>query len=650
MNRRLLSAAACAAVGLCSLLLPAGPADASDASVRLPLGAVSDVLADPAHGLVFVSGRYNSFIDDGWSGGVVVANADGTNAHLLVSGLDVNGLALGPDGRVYAAEAAGTIVAIDPVQGAVAASYQTTGADCPDSLAAVGTQLWFSYGCTPGSSAALGVLDPGTGTVTTGILAGARPARAILAAVPGHTDELVATDVTAAAATSVLTVTGTAATVSSTVAGTATDLAVAPDGNSVVLTDGSFAREYPLPGLGSPATTYPTPRDGADSVAYAPDGHYLAVSVGRPGDPDTITTFGPDGASPVRTYDTSTPGSAGRAQTTIPAAHGMAWSGHTLLAVYADYGQGYPTLKVLSGATQAVTAVSVSGPSTVARGAVVQLGGRLTSGAAGLASIRLSVVRTDLAGAHPLAAAVTDGSGRFTVRDTPSVGGPNTYTIAYAGDTTTAPVSFRYALSVSRATTALSVATNRRGYAFGDRAAVTVHLGPTYNGRTVALYAQPTGAPRRLVRSGTVDRHGNLTAYYRVTTRTVFSAGYAGDYRYAPRTVSTSSAVAARLTTRLGPSSGHRGAYQLFPSAKGAPVGGVVAPNKSGECLRFVLQREDGGFWHEVAEGCFGMDSRSLSIGIAKGSPGHAYRTRAEYRGDRANTGAVGRWYYVEFI
>jgi hypothetical protein len=80
------------------------------------------------------------------------------------------------------------------------------------------------------------------------------------------------------------------------------------------------------------------------------------------------------------------------------------------------------------------------------------------------------------------------------------VAGPTT-----AADGLTEAATTSAIVAVSRAAASLSVTTNASSYASGSTATVTAHLGTTYNGRTVTIYAQPYGGNKTPVKTGTVD-------------------------------------------------------------------------------------------------------------------------------------------------
>jgi hypothetical protein len=52
----------------------------------------------------------------------------------------------------------------------------------------------------------------------------------------------------------------------------------------------------------------------------------------------------------------------------------------------------------------------------------------------------------------------------------------------------------------------------------------------------VAIYAQPAGGAKKLVKKAEVNASGVLAIGYKVTKNTTFTAVFAGDARYAPVT------------------------------------------------------------------------------------------------------------------
>ncbi|PKT68853.1 hypothetical protein CW362_32710 [Streptomyces populi] len=302
--------------------------------------------------------------------------------------------------------------------------------------------------------------------------------------------------------------------------------------------------------------------------------------------------------------------------------------------------------------------LTLKAPATATRGAALSFGARLGDGPYGSGKT-VTVTRTDaghtttpVTWTAPVAA-----DGTITVKDTPSIGGANTYTVGYAGDTSHRAATASATVQVSRATTSLSVAANASTYAYGATATVTAHLGTTYNGRTVSLYATPSGGKKTLVKTGTVDSKGNLTATYKLVGNTTFTASYAGDHRYAPatatRAVSGQAKVAQTLSGYYTTTTYSGTTYRVYHHTVRPTVTTTVSPNKSGQCVHFQVQQYYSGAWHTLStSGCFTLGSKSSVA--ARLSLSHAvnqkFRVRSEYvhsSKDTTNVSTWGGWQYL---
>ena len=650
MTKHLSAVLVAAVVASMATITGVESAQAADPSTLLPLGTYSHMAVDAAHGLVFITGHAHAYSNRPGQSGVAVVNVDGSSPAIISGTSASSGVVVGPDGLVYAAEDDGHIAQIDPATKTLTHAFNT-GNVCPESIAFAGTELWFSYGCDPATDSGLAELNTTTSVITSGVLHGPNSGRATLASVPGHSDELVATNVSGAAGDlNILTISGTTATIARTISSlNIADLAVSPDGNAIVVAGGLAARTYAISDLSDTGVTYNPPQTGTASVAYSADGTYVGVGSGPDAFNATVTTFGPSSTAPVRTYDTSTPGSANQGQNNLPPAADLAWSGTTLLAVYVDYLGAYPKLVVYKSAIQAPTAMTLTGPASAARATSLALHGTLTSHGTALAGVQLSVTKTDLDGVHTLPNVTTTGTGAFTVSNTPAVGGTNTYHVAYAGDTTHAAIAKSIKVAVSRLTTTLTIKTDHATYGYGQTMHAVAHLGGTFSNRTVNIYVTPYHASRTLLRSAKVDTHGNLTASAIARTRSVWTASFAGDERWAPRTVTTAATVRAKIVSKVGRKLSTSGKYGVFSAVNGGSLTVTVSPNKANENVRFVLQGYSGGAWHTLETKLYPLLSNSAKLIYFWGDPGHNYRIRGQYGGDAANLSQVGVWVYAQF-
>ncbi|MEV6513833.1 hypothetical protein AB0M61_48000 [Streptomyces sp. NPDC051642] len=304
---------------------------------------------------------------------------------------------------------------------------------------------------------------------------------------------------------------------------------------------------------------------------------------------------------------------------------------------------------------------TLSAPTAGNRAAPLTVTGQLAWPHAHLTTGTVHVVKKDLA--HPSGYALpvvpVAADGTFAFRDTPQVGGANTYTVTYDGGTAYLPVTAVANVQVSRATSALSVTTDAASYGSGATAKVTAHLGTTYNSRTVTLYAQPAGQSRTQLKSGHVDSSGNLVAYDRIGRNTTFTAVFAGDYRYAPRTVTHAVTLTPTVrtqlqwplaTTRIGSTT-----YQvLYKSEVNMGLSLKVTPHQTAGCMSVSVERYTSGAWHPstsqrcvplYSDGSYGY-SRALKLFADNGR----YRVRGHYTPPAAGarTGAAwSGWVYL---
>ncbi|OLZ69374.1 hypothetical protein AV521_17735 [Streptomyces sp. IMTB 2501] len=336
----------------------------------------------------------------------------------------------------------------------------------------------------------------------------------------------------------------------------------------------------------------------------------------------------------------------------------LTWGTHTLYVVGVDAAgnqtqpTGYTFYVPWQLPTPAPTTINLTAPAKSGRASRLTVPGQM-SAAPYPSGEAVKVVRSDLA--HPAGVALPDAplsaDGTFHIADVPQVGGANTYTVTYAGDSAHQATKASATVQVSRSATALSISTNASSYAYGATAKVTAHLGRTYNGRTLSIYAEPYHGKKTLVRAGTVDSHGNLTATYRVTGSTIFTASFAGDYRYAAatavRTVSAHAKVSESLSGYYG--STHYGStlYRVYHHTATAKLNATVTPDKVGQCVRFQAQRYYGGAWHaQSISSCRTLSTTStgsatLSLTKAVNS---RFRMRAEYVHSGKDTGNLSTW------
>ncbi|WP_329230253.1 choice-of-anchor D domain-containing protein [Streptomyces canus] len=303
------------------------------------------------------------------------------------------------------------------------------------------------------------------------------------------------------------------------------------------------------------------------------------------------------------------------------------------------------------------TSVTLAAPATATRAQKLTVTGTLSGSPFATGGV-VKVTKTDLA--HPSGIALADAkvaaNGSFTFTDTPQIGGANTYKVAYGGDISHKPGSSTATTQVSRAAASVTITTDHSTYNYSQSAKITAHLGTTYNSRTVAIYAKPFGGTSVLVKSGTVDSHGNLTASYKLSRNTTLSAVFAGDYRYAPKTAARTVHTHVRISEKLSGyyTSTHYGStlYRVYHHTAKEQLDATVTPNKAGQCIKFRVQRYYSGAWHtQTTTPCSALSSASAGRHkmALTSSVNSRFRIAAEYvhsSRDNTNLSTWGAWQY----
>lgn len=650
---RTLPAATALAVLFSSAALTVAPTASADSTKVLPVASSADIVVDGVHERVFIS--------DPTTGKIVVTDYYGIVRKQLTNLPGVQGLELSADsGTLYGAvRGADAIVAVDTVTETESARYPV--GDAPVGLALAGGKLWFGYGAAAEGN--IGSLDlSGEEPVVTldqdttrlwysaPVLDAAPGSGALVAGEPGGS-KLAVYDVSSGTASRTAAV--------GTDGGNMGDLAVSPDGKRVVV-----ANAYPYhhqvfktsdltPDGTYASDSYP------NSVAIAPDG---TVAAGIDGiyEPD-VYIYEPGSTTSIREYDfPNTGGSSGGDE--LPDS-GLAWApdGSRLFAVtYND--EGVYSLRTLDAPTKALTTITVNAPATATRAKKLTVKGKVTSKAAFPAGVKLTVTRTDLesTSGKALAAVTVAADGSYSFSDTPPAGGKVKYTVKYAGDADHTAASASDTVEVSRATPTLTLDKNRKTYAYGADVKFTAHLGTTYKNRKVEIWADPYGSdrPKKLVKSGTVNSRGNLSATVDLKRDTKLSVKFAGDARFKAKTVTNtvytkvkiSSSISGHYTTRTA--WGHK--YHYIRKSKDPVLKTTMTyyPNRQ---QRLKLEYYLDGAWRDWGSEYFALGTSGGSDITLTGTPttNVRLRFRSEYRdtasGDNVNTTTYGAWKYFIF-
>lgn len=325
----------------------------------------------------------------------------------------------------------------------------------------------------------------------------------------------------------------------------------------------------------------------------------------------------------------------------------------TYTASYAGDSTHQPSSKSLSVvAAKNSSALTISAPSTGIRGQSFDVTGTLTSKGAGVAGGQISIKRIDAAGTTT-STVTTNGAGTYTLSDVPAVGGNVHFTASWAGDASRTPsTSPLVTVVVERHTTDITIRASASLYTYGGRGKVLAHLGPTYNGRWVSIYARPLGtsvtAPGTLIAHGKVNSNGDLSVYYTMTRRTTFSAVFYGDYRYLPASASVTSTVTSRVTLTFARYSGKSGSYYVYRGQD--PLVRVgVSPVRTSGCAAVLAEIYSAGKWQRTASlECAHLDTTSHAYVTFTSNRhvGSKYRMRASVAAGTYGTSGSTGWVY----
>jgi hypothetical protein len=635
----LVLAALAATAGLMSIAPPAGAT--ADATLSMPLTHFTDLVVDDAHGHVFLSG--------GGTDGIVVRNLEGATVTTIPNEPGATQMALSYDSSTLyvALVGAGAIAAIDTGTLTETTRY-SVGAICPTSVAFASGKVWFGYGCDQWGSN-VGVVDPSTDppTVTLGLLASntdyppevlasaAKPGLLVVADVGSSPGLLQLVDVS----------TGTAvfgASRQDTSPGP--DVALTADGSRLIMTYGAVFLTSDLTADGS----YTGPYDSSIGFAAGPGG-LVAESVLGWYTPD-ITVFRAD-RTVVRSYETGGCCSQGQSGS-VPRA-GLAFSGDGthLFAVTTDYLGNTVQLRVLHDPGKAPATIALTKPTSAVINHAFSLTGHLTSTLAIPVGAVITVKRDSTYGTVNLPSRTTASGGAFTITDTLTKRGAYGYRASWAGDATHAATTTRVTFAVSGLTTAVSILNGAGPYGYGSRPLVVAHLG-TSKLRALRIYATPYGGSKTLIRSGTVDSHGNLSVYYTMTRRTTFTVAFAGDDTYNPVYSSKALLGYAKVSSAMLGYYATSGSYKLVHTSVDPSLYVSVAPNNAGACVSYAVQRYYSGAWHTVAtDSCEYLDSTSHGVATyyTNVPAGTRFRLRATFNGDTRNVKTYGAWVYGKF-
>ncbi|TGZ03422.1 Ig-like domain repeat protein [Streptomyces rhizosphaericola] len=661
------------AVLFSSIVLVGGAASpaAADSSASLPVKSSGDIVVDGVHQRVFIS--------DPRSGKIVATDYNGKVIRQIGSLPGVIGLELSPDSKtVYAAvPGAEAIAAIDTASLTETKRYPLGEGVTPKYPAVAGGKLWFGFDSPePGQRGQIGSVDLSSPEETVTLGSGMEDgwySAPRLAADPGAPNVLAAAQEGSSFITlSVYDVsTGTRTRVAhgpSTTGPTGgtqyqsylSDFDITPDGKSVLVGGGGTpyaAQSYSTADL-SRTNTLAT-NAGGRALAVAPDGTLALGSWQSP----NVLVYKQGGKSPYRTY--TFPAYDGTPSTSYDLREaGLAWAPDRsrVFAVTTNVYNDVFRLRTLTDASRSAVTVSVKAPSKATRAKKLTVNGRLTTNPALPAGARATVVRTDLESpkGRSLASVTPKKDGTFSFTDTPHVGGKVTYKVSYAGSGTHSPASRSATVDVSRAATSLKLNRNNSTHAYNKNVSFTASLGTTHKNRVVELWADPFGAdkPKKLLKKAKVNSKGNLSVTVNMKRDTAVTAVFAGDARYAPKTVKSTAYAKVNVSVKL--SKHYRTAKigktsYAYYSKKKNPDFTTSMTYYKGRAQRLTLQFNYQGRWYDLGQEYFPLASDGKSVVTLPGphETGYKMRVRASYvngsSGDSVNSTTHSAWKYFIF-
>ncbi len=508
----------------------------ADSSQALPIKSVGDVVVDGVHQRVFVSDPVGGKVVSATYDGKVIATSEMKRPGALALSTDSKKLYAVSDPDDGGATEVAQVVALDPSTMAGTDVHYTGVIGTPD-LAVVAGKLWFAredgFGAidpaVPASSAEVKPVDGGIGRQPRLAFSAAAPNLLAVASSTGLTTY----DVSGETVRSIATVATT---------GEIADIKFSPDGETIA-TVALGESAVTLRNIANLATKKTLAIEAnARAVDIALDGTVAGGSAAA-GRPD-LHIFSASGVK-VRPYDL--PASDELQPRTV------AWepNGSRLFAVSKSTDGAY-TLRTFTEPRKTMPTLAVTGPATAPRAKLLTLTGTLKSTVPLHTGTPVAVTRLDLTkpAGTVLMTRKIDAGGKFTITDTPSTGGAVTYRLTYRGGPNHAAVTLNKVVQVSRVMPVLTLNQHNKIFNQGVTGTFTAHLGSTYTGRTVEIWADPYGTDQapRLLKRGTVNSKGDLSASVRLTRNTSVTAKFPGDARYATRIVKSVALVRVNLS------------------------------------------------------------------------------------------------------
>jgi len=250
-----------------------------------------------------------------------------------------------------------------------------------------------------------------------------------------------------------------------------------------------------------------------------------------------------------------------------------------------------------------------------------------------------------------------------TYRFTPEVG-VNTLTIAAVSnpgpaDPYSSPAGLVYRIDTTWHSS-LSLTSSRPTVTYGRSVLLKADLTSSSANRTVAIYGQPVGGRKALLKKGVVDSAGTLSVRLRPRSTTTYSAAYTGgDGWSAASAKGVRVTVVGRWSARSVGGYATQGNYRLYhwtkacraPDYRGCPSRVFrLAPDHGGAKVRMTFQYWKGSHWTTFYSPLWRLtkDSliRSFNYYDTRDVIGHKFRVLATFGGDANHASATSAWVY----
>ncbi|MGD0698871.1 MAG: hypothetical protein ABSA02_03200 [Trebonia sp.] len=181
-------------------------------------------------------------------------------------------------------------------------------------------------------------------------------------------------------------------------------------------------------------------------------------------------------------------------------------------------------------------AITLGAAASVRAGTKVALHGTLTlNRVAAPAGTTVKIYRR-VAGSSVNSATLTiktGANGSFTATDVPPSYGNYNYVASYPGSSLYEWATSSLPVHITALKPALKLAVSAKSAKPGAKVTVTASLGAWHTNRTLAIYAQPKGGKKTLIKRATINSKGKLSVVYTVRANTTFTVTFSGDGWYA---------------------------------------------------------------------------------------------------------------------